>query len=104
MNIISIALGVALILSLLVNYCLVSINEKSGKRNEELFGENESLKEDIDRAYSYARQAAKDYTAISERVGVLFDREWERVPPTNFEVLDLLDKKIAKKRKETDNG
>lgn len=98
MNVISIALGIALILSLLVNYCLVSVNEKSGKRNEELFEENESLKNDIDRAYGFARQAAKDYTAISEKVGILLCQEWERVPPTNFEVMDLLDEKIAQKR------
>jgi hypothetical protein len=103
MNIVSISLGVALILSLLVNYCLISVNEKSGKRNEELFDENESLKNDIDRAYSFARQAAKDYTAISEKVGILLDQEWERVPPTNFEVIGLLDAKIAQKR-EADNG
>lgn len=103
MNVISLALGVALILSLIVNYCLVGINEKSGKRNEELFEENESLKEDIDRAYSYARQAAKDYTAIAEKVGILLDQEWERVPPTNFEINGLLDAKIAQKR-EADNG
>lgn len=103
MNIVSIALGIALILSLIVNYCLVGINEKSGKHNEELFEENESLKEDIDRAYSYARQAAKDYTAIAEKVGILLDQEWERVPPTNFEVNGLLDAKIAQKR-EADNG
>ena len=100
MNIVSISLGVALILSLLVNYCLISVNEKSGKRNEELFEENESLKNDIDRAYSYARQAAKDYTIITDKVGILLDQEWERVPPTNFEVLDLLDEKITAKRTE----
>lgn len=103
MNVVSIALGIALILSLVVNYCLVGINEKSGKRNKELFEENEALKGDIDRAYSFARQAARDYTVISDKVGILFDREWERVPPTNFEVLDLLDEKIAQKR-EADNG
>lgn len=98
MNVVSISLGVALILSLIVNYCLISVNEKSGKRNEELFEENESLKEDIDRAYTFAKQASKDYTAISEKVGILLGQEWERVPPTNFEVLDLLDEKIAQKR------
>ncbi len=102
MNIISISLGIALILSLLVNYCLVSLNEKAGKRNEELFEENELLQEDIDRAYTFAKQAAKDFTKISEKVGVLFDREWEHVPPTNFEVLDLLDEKIAAKRTEAE--
>lgn len=103
MNIVSIALGICLILSLLVNYCLISVNEKSGKRNEELFEANENLKEDIDRAYTFARQAAKDYTVITDKVGILLDREWERVPPTNFEVLDLLDEKIAQKR-EADNA
>lgn len=77
---------------------LISALEKSGERNEELFEENEGLKEDIGRAYTFARQASRDYTAIAEKVGILLGQEWERVPPVNFEVLDLLDAKIAQKQ------